>query len=81
MLLTEADPLRAGLAALAGQAAPHPLVELAQRVAEDAAPAETFIELEPGLRLVAATPRRVLDARAARPSARCSARRAQRTDS
>ena len=58
VLLTEADPLRGGLAALAGHAAPHPLVELAQRVAEDAAPAETFLELEPGLRLVAAAPRR-----------------------
>jgi hypothetical protein len=58
VLLTEADPLRGGLAAITGHAAPHPLVELAQRVAEDAAPAETFLELEPGLRLVAAAPRR-----------------------
>jgi len=58
VLLAEADPLRGGLAALTGHAAPHPLVELAQRVAEDAAPAETFLELEPGLRLVAAAPRR-----------------------
>src|SRR5829696_5862000 len=58
VLLTEADPFRAGLAALAGQAAPYPLVELAQHVAEDAAPSEAFIELEPRLRLVAATPRR-----------------------
>src|SRR4051812_46351343 len=57
VLLTEADPRCGGLAALAGQAAPHSLVELAQRVAEDAAPAETFLELEPGLRLVAAAPR------------------------
>ena len=57
VLVTEADPLRAGLAALAGQAAPHPLVELAQHVAEDAAPSDAFIELEPGLRLVAAMPR------------------------
>jgi hypothetical protein len=57
VLLTEADATRAGLLALAGRAAPHALVELAERVAHDTAPAETFLELEPGLRLVAATPR------------------------
>jgi hypothetical protein len=57
VLLTEADPTRAGLAVLTGRAAPHPLVELARRVAHDAAPAQTFLELEPGLRLVAASPR------------------------
>ncbi|HEX5926038.1 MAG TPA: hypothetical protein VFY45_19565, partial [Baekduia sp.] len=38
MLLTEADPLRAGLGVLAGNMSPHPLAELARRVAEDAAP-------------------------------------------
>jgi hypothetical protein len=57
VLLTEVDATRAGLAVLAGRAAPHALVELAERVARDAAPAETFVELEPGLRLVAASPR------------------------
>jgi len=57
VLLTEADPAQAGLAVLTGRAAPHPLLELAQRVANEGAPAETFIELDPGLRLVAATPR------------------------
>ncbi len=58
VLLTEADPLRAGLAVLTGRATPHPLSDLAQRVADNTAPAETFLELEPGLRLVAAAPRR-----------------------
>jgi hypothetical protein len=57
VLLTEADPLRPGLAALAGRTAPHPLLELARRVADDAAPPETFIELQAGLRLVASRPR------------------------
>lgn len=60
VLVTEADPARAGLAVLAGRVTPHPLVELAQRVAHDAAPAETFVELDPGLRLIAATPRQHL---------------------
>lgn len=57
VLLTEADPLRPGLAALTGRTTPHPLLELARCVADDAAPAETFIELEAGLRLVASHPR------------------------
>jgi hypothetical protein len=57
VLATEVDPTRAGLAVLAGRVAPYALVELAERVAHDAAPAETFLELEPGLRLVAASPR------------------------
>jgi len=58
VLVTEADPSLASLAVLAGQATPHPLLELAQRVADDAAPAQTFVELEAGLRLVATRPRR-----------------------
>jgi len=58
VLLTEADGARGALALLAGRAAPHPLVELAQRVADDAAPAHCFVELAPRLRLLAATPRR-----------------------
>lgn len=56
VLLTEADPVHAGLAALTGTASPHPLVDLACRVADDAAPAHTFAELECGLRLVATHP-------------------------
>lgn len=56
VLVTEADPLRAGLTVLTGQVTPHPFLELAQRVADDAAPAETFVELDAGLRLVAARP-------------------------
>jgi cellulose biosynthesis protein BcsQ len=59
VLLSEADAVPGGLAALAGAAAPYPLVELAGRVAADAAPSETFIELEPGLRLVASAPQRL----------------------
>ena len=58
ILLTEADPMRAGLAVLAGRATPHPLLDLAQQMADRTTPSETFLELEPGLRLVAATPRR-----------------------
>jgi MinD-like ATPase involved in chromosome partitioning or flagellar assembly len=57
VLVTEVDPRRAGLAVLAGRVAPYALVELAERVAHDAAPAEAFLELEPGLRLVAGSPR------------------------
>lgn len=58
ILLTEADPLRPGLAALTGAATAHPLIDLAQQTANDNTPTETFLELEPGLRLIAATPRR-----------------------
>ena len=58
ILLTEADPHRAGLAVLTGAATAHPLIDLAQHTANDNAPTETFLELEPGLRLIAAAPRR-----------------------
>jgi cellulose biosynthesis protein BcsQ len=58
VLLSEADAVAGGLAALAGAAAPYSLVGLAQRLAADAAPSQTFIELEPGLRLVASAPQR-----------------------
>jgi MinD-like ATPase involved in chromosome partitioning or flagellar assembly len=58
ILLSEADPLHGGLAALTARATPHPLIELARHVAEHDAPAETFVELEGGLRLIAAQPRR-----------------------
>ena len=57
ILLTETDPLHAGLAALTGRATPHPLIELARQLAEHQAPGETFAELQPGLRLIAAQPR------------------------
>jgi MinD-like ATPase involved in chromosome partitioning or flagellar assembly len=58
ILLSEADPLHGGLAALTGRATPQSLIELARDVAEHNAPAETFVELERGLRLIAAQPRR-----------------------
>jgi hypothetical protein len=56
ILLAETDPLRAGLAVLAGRATPRPLVALAQDVIDDRQPVEAFVELEPGLRLIAAEP-------------------------
>ena len=56
VLVTELSADRAGLAALAGRAGPVSLPELARRVADDDVPAETFLELEPGLRLLASTP-------------------------
>ena len=58
ILLTEADPLRAGLAVLTGAATPRTLIDLAQQTAHDTPPTATFLELEPGLRLIAAAPRR-----------------------
>lgn len=58
ILLTEADPLRAGLAVLTGATTPHPLIDLAQQTANNHVPTDTFLELKPGLRLIAATPRR-----------------------
>ena len=57
VLLTEADAQRPGLAALTGHATPHSLEALASQRSDDHIPTETFAELEPGLRLVAATPR------------------------
>lgn len=59
ILLAESDPLRAGLATLAGRSTPRPLVGLAQDVADDLEPADTFVELDPGLRLIAAEPQPV----------------------
>ena len=58
ILLSEADPLHGGLATLTGRTAPQSLMELARDVAEHTAPAETFVELEGGPRLIAAQPRR-----------------------
>jgi hypothetical protein len=57
ILLAETDPMRAGLAVLTGRATPRPLVALAQDVIDNRQPAEAFVELEPGLRLIAAEPR------------------------
>ena len=59
ILLAETDPLRAGLAVLTGRATPRPLVALAQDVIDDRQPAEAFVELEAGLRLIAAEPQPV----------------------
>jgi hypothetical protein len=56
VLLTEADPLRPGLAALAGCATPRPLIALAHELDNGRVPSETFLELAPRLRLIAATP-------------------------
>jgi hypothetical protein len=42
---------------LAGRATPRPLVALAREVDDDVVPTDTFVELTPGLRLIAATPR------------------------
>jgi MinD-like ATPase involved in chromosome partitioning or flagellar assembly len=57
VLLTESDHHRSGLAVLARCATAHSLAELALRVSEDEIPAEPFVELAPGLRLIAAEPR------------------------
>jgi len=58
VLLTESDAGRAGLAVLARQAAPVSLPTLAQRVAVGHPPSEAFVEIEPGLRLLASAPQR-----------------------
>jgi MinD-like ATPase involved in chromosome partitioning or flagellar assembly len=58
VLLTESGAHGGGLAVLTGQATPHSLSSLAEHVAASDAPAASFIELEPGLRLIAATPQR-----------------------
>ena len=56
VLLAEADPLRPGLAALAGRATPRPLIALAHELGNGRVPSETFLELAPRLRLIAAAP-------------------------
>jgi hypothetical protein len=60
ILLAETDPTRAGLAVLTARATPRPLVALAQDLIDDRQPAEAFVELEPGLRLIAAQPQPAL---------------------
>ena len=54
VLLTEADPARAGLAALTGRATPRSLAALAAHLRDEEAPRDTFAELSTGLRLIAA---------------------------
>ena len=56
ILLTEASAERPGLALLAGRTSSAPLTELARVLAADDVPSESFIELAPGLRLIAAGP-------------------------
>src|SRR4051795_4560031 len=56
ILLTEVDARRAGLAVLARRATPRPFVALAQELADQRTPIDTFVELAPGLRLIAAHP-------------------------
>lgn len=58
VLVTESSAGRGGLAVMARHATPHPLADLARSIADDRVPADTFAELDGGLRLVAATPRR-----------------------
>jgi len=57
VLLTETSPERGGLAVLTSRASPLCLRELAGELAAGQQPTEAFVELEPGLRLVAAAPR------------------------
>jgi Flp pilus assembly CpaE family ATPase len=57
VLLTETAPERGGLAVLTSRASPLCLRELAAQLAAGHQPAEAFVELERGLRLVAAPPR------------------------
>jgi hypothetical protein len=59
VLLTESDACRAGLAVLAHQAACVSLPALARRVANGSPPAQPFVEIESGLRLLASAPQRV----------------------
>lgn len=58
VLLTELNSRGGGLAVLAGQATPHSLASLARRLAARDVPEASFAELEPRLRLLAATPQR-----------------------
>jgi hypothetical protein len=57
VLLTESSPERGGLAVLTGRGSPLCLRELAGELAAGQQPAEAFVSLESGLRLVAAAPR------------------------
>ena len=59
VLLTEANARRAGLCVRAGRATPRPLIALAHELAEDPPPTDTFVELDPGLRLIAAKPQAI----------------------
>lgn len=57
VLLTESETHRGGLAVVAGQTTILGLADLAQQVADGQTPREPFLELEHGLRLIAAAPR------------------------
>jgi hypothetical protein len=56
ILLAEADPQRGGLCVITGRATPRSLIGLARELAEERTPTDTFVELAPGLRLIAAAP-------------------------
>jgi hypothetical protein len=56
ILVAESDARRAGLAVLARQASPLCLLRLARAVADGRAPERAFVELDPGLRLIASAP-------------------------
>jgi hypothetical protein len=58
VLVTEADGRRAGLAVIAGCATLYSLPALARRAAAGDAPEHTFVEVAPGLRLIATAPSR-----------------------
>jgi Amidohydrolase family len=57
VLLTESSPERGGLAVLAGRGSPLCLRELARQLDAGERPAEAFVELDGGPRLVAGAPR------------------------
>lgn len=59
ILLAEADSQRAGLSVIAGRTTPRPLIGLARELAEERTPTDTFVELDPGLRLIAAKPQAI----------------------
>lgn len=61
VLLTETTENRAGLATVTGRATPHPLSVLAKHIADDVSPTDTFVQVQPRLRLVAAPPRNGAD--------------------
>lgn len=63
ILLSESQADRAGLASITGHSTPIGLAALARRIADDQTPTETFAELEPRLRLIAAAPGTADDAR------------------
>jgi Flp pilus assembly CpaE family ATPase len=65
VLLTESDTHRGGLAAVAGQTTLLGLPDVARQVADGQTPREPFLELDHGLRLIAAAPRQATPPRPA----------------